>query len=356
MTGAATPQKEVSGGNKSSFKFRASAENKENFRRSDMCKIQNANKNANKVENGSKKERRPFKCERLSNIFSRESPNKDKSPTKTKRINSAPVYRKNSTAQSRLNDEDPSKLATDMTMFPFDREAIDYERIQRECFAVEEEFFNENLNRTRKPFFPYDCEDDSPSYEAFDQSTVAHSDGIFQQYAMISQHERERQSKKRAQSPIETVKQPPLSKIEHNRKLNETSVLIHEQPANSNVTSPIPDLKIDFFAEPTVMASSSSFSRENEIVKCDALDECQQLNSTSSFCSKNTASNNNNVNSNINGSINLTSNPMSTAVCTTPRATIVVQQVCFSLPFSEIYKNIYSCFSHLNIKLFAITL
>lgn len=308
-------------------------ENKENVRTSDNGRM---SKNANKVENGnSKKERRSFKCERLSNIFSikdssSQSANKEKqleaaSATKTRKINSAPVYRKNSSISqcSKFENDDESSstcTSSDLTMFPFDREAIDYERIQRECFAVEEEYDNDEYSA--KKAFPHDYDEDSPS---IDQRTMP--EGIFQQYAILSQLEKERQSKKRAQSPAAEMK--TLSKIDHiNRKLNETSVLIHDQPS-SNVTSPIPDLKIDFFAESSLTASLSAFSREKEIQTSDALDGCQKesTTTTSSFGSKS----NNNTSSNksaTNGSINLTSNPMSAAVVTTPRATIVVQQVC----------------------------
>ncbi|KAG5678375.1 hypothetical protein PVAND_008056 [Polypedilum vanderplanki] len=332
-----------------SYKSRANVDlsNKENFR-TDFFKeymsgktLDNNNGSGNNNSiNTSKKDRLSFKCERLSNIFSRDNKEKEKnasenSNNKSRRISSAPVYRKHST--SKFEEEKTSSSAgksADMTMFPFDREAIDYERIQRECFAVEEEYDDDRFNIRR--VFPYDYDDteDSPSYEMLDQK-IAPIEGIFQQYAIISQHEKERQNKKRAQSPTELVKpKPPFSKIEHiNRKLNETSALIHEQPANSSLTSPIPDLKIDFFAEPSLIASS--FSRENENIKCDALDECQQLSATSSFSSsKNTMSNSNVNSNNINGSINLTSNPMSTAVCSTPRATIVVQQASLSLDYS----------------------
>lgn len=327
--------------------------NKENFRtdnyKASVHTSSSNGKNTNKAggdnscsNSSSRKERRSFKCERLSNIFSRDSSNKDKEKgtcDSARKINSAPVYRKN-ISSSKFDVENSSggtgkgEEMSEMTTFPFDREAIDYERIQRECFTFEEEYRCDDEDYKSNSVFSYDFEDteDSPSYEMLDQK-IAPIEGIFQQYALISQHEKERQNKKRAQSLTTdtttaiTAGIKSLSKIEHiNRKLNETSALIHEQPANSNLTSPIPDLKIDFFAEPSVKASSSSYSRENEKGKSDALDECQ-LNSTSSFCSKNTMSNNN-VNSNINGSINLTSNPMSTAVCTTPRATIVVQQVC----------------------------
>jgi hypothetical protein len=180
-----------------SFKSRASVENKENVRRA--SDIGRTAKNANKVENGSvKKERRSFKCERLSNIFSTKdssssSASSAKSDTKTRKINSAPVYRKNSSiSQSKFENDDESSSNTtgtssDLTMFPFDREAIDYDRIQRECFAVEEEYDNE-IYQVRKSFpYDYDTADDSPSFEAIDQQNPP--EGIFQQYAMLSQME-----------------------------------------------------------------------------------------------------------------------------------------------------------------------
>lgn len=312
-----------------SFKTRTNVENKENVRTRDNGRLA---KNANKGENSSsKKERRSstFKCERLSNIFSTRdsstSANKEKheTATKTRRISSAPVYRKNSSiSQGKFEIDDESSstgTSSDLTMFPFDCEAIDYERIQRECFAVEEEFDNdESIARKRSPY-DYDTED-SPLFEMSDQKILP--EGIFQQYAILSQLEKERQSKKREQSPAAEMK--ILSKIEHiNKKLNETSVLVHDQP-NSNVTSPIPDLKIDFFAESTLTASV--FSREEENEKSDALENSQK-DSTSSLSSKSNKNTNSNKSA-ANGSINLTSNPMSTAVVT-PRATIVVQQVCY---------------------------
>lgn len=324
---AAVASNEAYVGNKS-FRSRTNAENKENVRTTTTAAtdISRTAKNANKADN--KKERRSFKCERLSSIFSTNtssssSSNKDSSSTKlARRISSAPVYRKNSSVSQYKfdNDEESSSTGTssDLTMFPFDREAIDYERIQRECFAVDEEYDN---TFEAKKSFPYDYDtEDSPSYEMLDQKIPA--EGIFQQYAFISQQEKERQNKKRGQSPAAEMK--TLSKLEHiNKKLNETSALIHDQPS-SNVTSPIPDLKIDFFAESSLTASA--FSRENEKINSDALDGGQK-DATSPFSSKS----NNNTNSNksaTSGSINLTSNPMSTAVVTTPRATIVVQQVC----------------------------
>ena len=307
-------------------------ENKENVRRaSDIGRMA---KNANKAENGSgKKERRSFKCERLSNIFSTKdssssSASSGKSDTKARKINSAPVYRKNSSiSQSKFDNDDESSSNTtgtlsDLTMFPFDREAIDYDRIQRECFAVEEEYDNDEVYHPRKSFpYDYDTADDSPSFEALDQKNPP--DGIFQQYAMLSQMEKDRQNKKRAQSPAASEMKTLSKLVNINKKLNETSVLIHDQPSSA-VTSPIPDLKIDFFPELSSL-TASVFSREDEIEKSDALDACQKESTTSPFSSKS-----NNTNSNT-ASINLTSNPMSAAVVTTPRATIVVQQVCFHI-------------------------
>lgn len=70
-----------------------------------------------------------------------------------KRINSAPLVTSSaSTGNAKLMDN---------TMFPFDREAIDYERIQRECFAVEE---TEEAVR-HYPFLDLDTDPDSPVYD-----------------------------------------------------------------------------------------------------------------------------------------------------------------------------------------------
>lgn len=62
------------------------------------------------------------------------------------KINSAPVVvgspapKESTPAKSEKSTNSSSKPKSgDTTMFPFDREAIDYERIQRECFAVEDD-------------------------------------------------------------------------------------------------------------------------------------------------------------------------------------------------------------------------
>lgn len=119
--------------------------------------------------------------------------NKEKYGSNSK-INSAPAVG----MTKRDSDYD---AIPDTTMFPFDREAIDYERIQRECFAVEED----------PDGFPY-CFDtdssvidtDSPAYEKpyFDSPSKSYqkikmdkytgypsNSDIYHQYNMISQQE-----------------------------------------------------------------------------------------------------------------------------------------------------------------------
>ena len=184
--------------NKSSHKNRVNVENKENFRSGKAR--ENSAKNSNVSSNI--KERLSFKCERLSNIFNWEGNNnnnninnsslsanisKDKNnESSSRKINSAPVYRKHTSSRYTDIDEPSSH---DLTMFPFDREAIDYERIQRECFEVEDDD-NEDCN-TRRSFSYHHSNfvdaDDSP----FDQKI-----DIFQQYAIISRSESERESKR----------------------------------------------------------------------------------------------------------------------------------------------------------------
>lgn len=119
--------------------------------------------------------------------------NKEKYGSNSK-INSAPVVG----LAKRDFDYDS---VTDTTMFPFDREAIDYERIQRECFAVEEDpdgfpycfdtddsVIDAESPPYEKPYF------DSPSksYQKFKMDQYlgypSNSD-IFYQYSMMSEQE-----------------------------------------------------------------------------------------------------------------------------------------------------------------------
>lgn len=285
--------------------------------------------------------RRASTCERISNIF-RDSPNKDKteSNSKTKKLNSAQLFRKNSVATPSHKEVDSPATAvrtSDLTMFPFDREAIDYERIQRECFAVEEEYDNSYEN---KYGFPYDDDtEDSPTFEILQQKTNppptimnssdannTSSSDVFHQYTIMSQQEKERQNRKHSKSSSgnssSSSEMKTFSKYEQNTKnITESSMLIQEPV--SSIISTVPDLKVNLFVDSKRKSSTvSNDSAPGSENKVSVLDACQQNSSmTSSFGCRNASGYTNN------NSINLTSNPMETAVCVSPRAVIVVQQV-----------------------------
>lgn len=283
--------------------------------------------------------RRASTCERISNIF-RDSPNKDKtdSTSKTKKLNSAQLFRKSSVAIPCNKDIDSPATAiqtSDLTMFPFDREAIDYERIQRECFAVEEEYDN---SYESKYGFPYDDDtEDSPTFEILQQkpnpppmrssdANNTSSSDVFHQYTIMSQQENERQNRKQSKSSASSSTSSEMktfSKYEQNNKdrITESSTLIQE-PISSIISS-VPDLKVNLFVDSirksSTAANDSAAGSENKV---SVLDACQQNSfMTSSFGCRNASGYTNN------NSINLTSNPMETAVCVSPRAVIVVQQV-----------------------------
>lgn len=131
--------------------------------------------------------------------------------TSKKRINSAPIVPCNAANNPNNNHNNKGVVASDSTMFPFDREAIDYDRIQRECFAVEEEIK-----------FPFDLDTD-PDSPIYDKASIFQSpskqsyknasyfgesnellerynyaeknrDDIFRQYAFLSQQEKNKTS------------------------------------------------------------------------------------------------------------------------------------------------------------------
>lgn len=105
---------------------------------------------------------------------------KDRYGSKSK-INSAPVVvgsaapKDTPPAKGEKSTNSTSKSKSgDTTMFPFDREAIDYERIQRECFAVEDD----NDEDTEYPFI-YDRNHYAtyePSLDSPDQCDLAFYD------------------------------------------------------------------------------------------------------------------------------------------------------------------------------------
>ncbi|GAB0089656.1 uncharacterized protein DMENIID0001_042350 [Sergentomyia squamirostris] len=234
---------------------------------------------------------------------------------------------------------------SDSTMFPFDREALDYERIQRECFAVDEE--------TKFPFDRdirgYDSID-SPLRESSVKRVVAEIElkdrrkyegpqDVFQQYTMLVQQESmmqytdtttpkpTRRSTKRVNTgnysgkyDAFTPKSADLalkSQQDHGgmSKFDQITTKFDQmapkgEPSGGGSpsaggghgsTTPLPDLRVDFFAEVPA-------ARADDVT----LDDCQKIMQRSD-------------------AINVTSNPLESAVCTQPRATIVVQQASLSL-------------------------
>lgn len=254
-----------------------------------------------------------------------------------KKINSAPpVPTKEKYCNHTQKLVNFDEIQDDETMFPFDREAIDYERIQRECFAVEDESkFPFNFDTDQSSYDP-----DSPIYEKpifdspsnsykksdvfYENSEKYQNSDLFYQYKLLSHQDSyqnyERRPSKRNKSEIfdhisksdafspnlstskQTVEIHQMSRFDQisNRfdqigdlknKQQETAV---SPSANNSRSSPTPpNLRIDFFAEST---------------KTEKLDGCQKMAHTA-------------------GAINVTQNPMDSAVYTQPRATIVVQQV-----------------------------
>lgn len=339
---------------------------------------------------------------------------KNMSSTKEKnspnaKLNSAPT----ASTKRDSNVYDSSAFSqTDTTMFPFDRESIDYERIQRECFAVEP---SPLLPNSEYPF-SYDpdnisYDEESPIYDKSYFESPLHRNGsktqeryqidtigsnIFEQYQMIAQQESfqlyEKRSYRRnnslhqkyenlseldAFSPRPSEKLKKMSDLHHHQhkqlavskfeqiatKFNQIppksldafnnhytqhdshhshhhytkshhyhqyqSAALPPQPSSSSgsvnptrETPPLlPNLRVDFFAETNVD---------------DTLDNCQKTLAstaavvlvgetlTTSVAAVAGTTTNNSASA---GAINVTPNPMDTAVCTQPRATIVVQQV-----------------------------
>uniref|UniRef100_A0A1B0CYK0 Uncharacterized protein n=1 Tax=Phlebotomus papatasi TaxID=29031 RepID=A0A1B0CYK0_PHLPP len=218
---------------------------------------------------------------------------------------------------------------TDSTMFPFDREALDYERIQRECFALEEE--------TKFPFdsdtgLGYDSPD-SPMRESIKRSDIELKDrrmyegpqDVFQQYTLLAQQESmmqyvestpkpSRRSTKRVNKGNYTGKYDAFSpKNDHSgmskfdqitTKFDQMAPKGDSSPSGGahGTSTPLPDLRVDFFAEEPSSARGDDAN----------LEECQKIMQRGD-------------------AINVTSNPLDAAVCTQPRATIVVQQVRVSI-------------------------
>lgn len=297
-------------------------------------------------------------------------------------------------------------------LFPFDREALDYDRMHRECFAL-----NENSSSSTTTSDTDEAENCSV-YERpkCDSSNPA---DFYQQYTLLSQNEQHqkqlsRKNSKRLRSdslaqkyipksdafcPKSTSSSPtnvhhsPNSHIElrkfediaskfeqmapkhgsivnlatkppsPNAALGNSNQLLKSYPNNNNneclspaTTSPsnsrssTPPLSNtrsgDFFMDKltSVHSRKKSFKNKSSVaipaieeiesvagitaVAHDYLDECQ-YSASPALSAANSSGLNAAANSGVGGGpINVTANPMEvTAVCTLPRATIVVQQV-----------------------------
>ncbi|XP_035792927.1 mucin-5AC-like isoform X2 [Anopheles albimanus] len=195
----------------------------------------------------------------------------------------------------------------DLTMFPFDREAIDYDRIQRECFAVEEELLFDHEPRTRRcdgteedeeeeeeeldllaataHRLPIQGGGDSPSRLLFEAEIFSDHYSIFQQYAYLSQQERsgeatdgtpsKRNRKTSRGQPAVVDAFSPKRRTEPNHgpspssssskvasKFDQIATKFDMMPSKGTGGSvlgcgTLPDLRVDYFAETSCCSSSS---------------------------------------------------------------------------------------------------
>ncbi|XP_021696039.1 uncharacterized protein LOC5577804 isoform X2 [Aedes aegypti] len=239
-----------------------------------------------------------------------------------------------------------------MTMFPFDREAIDYDRIQRECFAVEEEY-------------PYEHERDdyceSPSKAMMDSEIFSDQYSIFQQYAYLTQQERDAlektPSKRGKKDRIDAFS--PKKKIPTNQqaispqrlsKFDQIASKFDMMPSKydssskgrTKISGGLPDLRVDYFAETSccgddpLLTTSSSSSGGTQSSSSASEGKTHASSSGGSSSGQTRSGEVVGAGALASGPINVTPNPMDSAVCTQPRATIVVQQPSLSLDYSSV--------------------
>uniref|UniRef100_A0A182K8S8 Uncharacterized protein n=1 Tax=Anopheles christyi TaxID=43041 RepID=A0A182K8S8_9DIPT len=250
----------------------------------------------------------------------------------------------------------------DLTMFPFDREAIDYDRIQRECFAVEEELLFEherrNGNDEYRSVSASGC-GESPSKGLFDAEIFSDHYSIFQQYAYLTQQEtRDPPTERNAVTPskrnrVATTSDAfsPHLRNDHNAasvssvasqprlsKFDQIVTKFDLMPSKSGGSATaaqqlscgtLPDLRVDYFAETSCcggagISVSPSGERTSESGKARASSPGTSLavSGGGGLRSMEVIG----TGALVAGAINVTPNPMEGAVCTQPRATIVVQQ------------------------------
>ncbi|XP_053677553.1 mucin-5AC [Anopheles nili] len=265
----------------------------------------------------------------------------------------------------------------DLTMFPFDREAIDYDRIQRECFAVEEELLFEHEQRgddDSRSGGPA-AYGESPSKALFDAEIFSDHYSIFQQYTYLSQQETRDAPAERtvtpskrnrivatsdAFTPQRRLEQPAsaTSGVTGPRmsKFDQIATKFDMMPSKSSsmtATQPLgcgtlPDLRVDYFAETSCCTGAgTSISPSGELESAVAATAPATMASAKarapSPASKATSGGGGLRSMEVvgtgalpTGAINVTPNPMEGAVCTQPRATIVVQQPSLSLDYTSV--------------------
>ncbi|KAI8127043.1 hypothetical protein CVS40_2846 [Lucilia cuprina] len=307
-----------------------------------------------------------------------------------------------------------SERYKDGILFPFDREAIDYERIQRECFALKEH--SSSSTTTSDSDEPEPCS----VYERSKATISPKPTEFYKQYSLLSQKEQQQQHsqtssrknskrlrsdslaqkyipksdafspKSKTSSPTHNAHHSPNSQIELNKfediaskfdqmppkhgsivnlatkttsplsscsqisnlkNNNNNSYMSNNNiesissnassPTNSrSTTPPLPNLRVDFFMEKSTQSRKKSF--KNKPKTASAIEEVDTITTTNTAhdflgdCQYVVGSSNAlaaaNVVINSGGPINVTANPMEVAaVCTQPRATIVVQQPSLSL-------------------------
>ncbi|XP_054090945.1 uncharacterized protein Rem1_1 isoform X1 [Zeugodacus cucurbitae] len=136
---------------------------------------------------------------------------------KPKQLSPASQQRKYSSSSSSGGSERGRERIKDSTMFPFDREAIDYERIQRECFAVDE---NSSTTTTSSD------SDDAEPCSVYERKMSAHhispskTGEAFQQYKLLAQQEHQHGGPQ----PVEAQTNGPPSR-KNSKRIRPSSVI-----------------------------------------------------------------------------------------------------------------------------------
>ncbi|ALC42482.1 CG30127, partial [Drosophila busckii] len=207
-----------------------------------------------------------------------------------------------SSGSSERNLRDVVAASAGSTMFPFDREALDYERIQRECFAPS--------SATASTSSDSDEADHCSVYER------KLSSDIFQQYSRLTQQEQQQQQQHNHERDRE---RPPSRK--NSKRIRPDSV-IHTTIRENQQYVP----QSDAFYPQAKSSSSPSDHSYTEINKFE--DIASKFEQIPPKHGSNSNLNLHQLHMHSPGAINVTANPLETAaVCKQPRATIVVQQV-----------------------------